>query len=94
MNVFSSIEEAISSSTAKEFQTDKSSSLSGGSISGSKCIIGKDGRRFFTKENELTFSAFFEVEAVALKQIEDTHTIRVPKVISVGKTSSESFLVL
>ena len=32
------------------------------------------------------FLPFFEAEAVALKQIEDTHTIRVPKVISVGKT--------
>ncbi len=94
MNVFSSIEEAISRSTAEEFQTDKSSSLSGGSISRSQCITGKDGRKFFSKENELAFSVFFETEAIALRQIEDTHTIRVPKVISVGKTSSESFLVL
>lgn len=94
MNVFSSIEEAISRSTAEEFKTDKSSSLSGGSISRSQCITGKDGRRFFSKQNELSFSTFFEVEAIALKQIKDTHTIRVPKVISVGETSSESFLVL
>ena len=94
MKVFSSIEEAISRSTAEEFKTDKSSSLSGGSISRSQCIKGKDGRRFFSKQNELSFSTFFEVEAIALKQIKDTHTIRVPTVISVGETSSESFLVL
>ena len=37
---------------------------------------------------------FFEVEAVALKQIKTTNTIRVPNVITFGKTASSSFLVL
>ena len=94
MSHFSSIEEAISQSTNEEFKMAKSAPLSGGSISRSQCISGKDGRQFFCKANELSFLPFFQAEAVALKQIEDTDTIRVPQVISVGKTSSESFLVL
>ena len=94
MSIFASVSEAISQFTGNEFIIDKSSSLSGGSISRSQCIIGKDGRRFFCKENDLSFLTFFEVEATALKQIDDTDTIRVPKVIAFGKTVSESFLVL
>ena len=94
MATFSSVPEAITQSTGKIFETDTSASLSGGSISRSQCITGKDGRQFFCKENEIAFASFFEVEATALKQIADTHTIRVPKVIATGKTSSASFLVL
>ena len=67
MSIFSSIPEAISQSTGKKFETDRSSSLSGGSISQSQCITGKDGRIFFSKENDLTFLPFFEAEALALQ---------------------------
>ena len=91
MNVFSSIEEATVGQLQRSFN-GQVFILSGG-ISRSQCITGKDGRKFF-QGNELAFSVFFETEAIALRQLEDTHTIRVPKVISVGKTSSESFLVL
>ena len=94
MPVHSSVEEAISQSTAEIFKVNSSKTLAGGSISQSKCITGKDGRKFFCKENDLRFLPFFEVEAVALKQIKTTNTIRVPNVITFGKTASSSFLVL
>ena len=94
MSTFSSIPEAISQSTGKKFETDRSSSLSGGSISRSQCLTGHDGRVFFCKENDLAFLPFFEAEALALNEIHATDTIRTPEVICFGKTRSASFLVL
>jgi fructosamine-3-kinase len=90
----SRIEEVISQSTDQKFKIQKSLSLSGGSISQSQCITGKDGRVFFSKENELAFLPFFEAEAVALEQIRKTRTIRTPEVIGFGSTEVASFLVL
>ena len=94
MPVYSSVEEAISQMTGEAFETNKSSSISGGSISQSQCITGKDGRVFFSKENDLTFLPFFEAEALALEQIRKTRTIRTPEVIGFGSTEVASFLVL
>ena len=90
----SRIEEVISQSTDQKFKIQNSLSLSGGSISQSQCITGKDGRVFFSKENDLAFLAFFEAEAVALEQIRKTRTIRTPEVIGFGSTEVASFLVL
>ena len=94
MPVYSSVEVAISQMTGEAFETNKSSSISGGSISQSQCITGKDDRVFFTKENDLSFLPFFEAEALALNEIHSTHTIRTPKVIGFGSTEVASFLVL
>ena len=94
MPVYSSVEEVISQMTGEVFQTNKSSPLSGGSISRSQSITGKDGRVFFCKENDLSFLPFFEAEALALKQIRETKTIRTPEVIGFGCTEVASFLVL
>ena len=94
MPVYSSVEVAISQMTGEAFETNKSSSISGGSISQSQCITGKDDRVFFTKENDLSFLPFFEAEALALNEIHATQTIRTPKVIGFGSTEMASFLVL
>jgi len=94
MTDYSRIEEVISQSTDQKFKIQNSLSLSGGSISQSQCITGKDGRVFFSKENDLAFLPFFEAEAVALEQIRKTRTIRTPEVIGFGSTEVASFLVL
>ena len=91
--MYSTVEEAISQMTGEAFETNKSSSISGGSISQSQCITGKDGRVFFSKENDLAFLPFFEAEALALEQIRQTCTIRTPEVIGLGSTKMASFLV-
>lgn len=94
MHEYSSIAEAISQVTKEKFQTENSTSLAGGCINRSHRIIGKDCREFFCKENSLDFLPFFEAEAQALRQISQTDTIRVPQVIAVGHTGTDSFLVL
>lgn len=91
---YSSIEEAISQSTKEKFLRQESSSLSGGSISRSQCIKGRDGRVFFCKENDLSFLSFFEAEAKALQEIKETNTIRTPQVLTVGTIDLSSFLLL
>ena len=88
------IDKAISNATGHEFKSLEFSELSGGSISRSQRIKGTDGRTFFCKQNKLPFLPFFEAEATALAQIADTKTIRVPQVITFGKTADESFLIL
>ena len=88
------IERAISQATGKAFEIANSTALSGGSISQSQKLKSRDGREFFCKQNEHSFYSYFDAESTALKQIEETNTIRVPKVISLGRTPTASFLVL
>jgi fructosamine-3-kinase len=94
MTIEQVIEDAIGTATGKEFKILHASNLSGGSINCSKRLDGSDGRTFFCKKNDLDFYPFFKAEAKALKEIEDTGTIRVPQVIAFGKSLTESFLAL
>lgn len=91
---FSSVAEAISEATGSSFEPSESSSIAGGCISRATRITGTDGRSFFLKQNDLDFHDFFEAEAEALKEIEATVTVAVPKVIAFGVTGQSSFLVL
>ena len=91
---FSSVAEAISETTGSSFEPSGSSSIGGGCISRATRITGTDGRSFFLKQNDLDFHDFFEAEAEALKEIEATLTVAVPKVIAFGITGQSSFLIL
>ena len=53
-----------------------------------------DSTPLFLKKNAPSFLPFFKAEALALREMEETHTIRVPQVITWGETELSSFLVL
>jgi len=53
-----------------------------------------DSTPLFLKKNAPSFLPFFKAEALALREMEETHTIRVPQVITWGVTELSSFLVL
>ena len=89
-----SIDHAISDHTAKAFVSKTRSSVSGGCINQASKIEGQDGRIYFLKQNNLNFLPFFEAEARALIEIEETGTIQVPQVIVFGETGENSFLIL
>jgi protein-ribulosamine 3-kinase len=93
-NEYSSIFDAISHSTGTPFQVKGESSIGGGCINQTSKIKAVDGREFFVKQNDLSFLTFFQAEAKALLELSETGTIRVPKVITYGRTDSNSFLVL
>ena len=89
-----SIDRAISEKTAKAYQSKTRSSVIGGCINQASKIEGQDGRIYFLKQNNLKFLPFFEAEARALMEIEETGTIQVPQVIVFGETEGKSFLIL
>ena len=53
-----------------------------------------DSPPLFLKKNAPSFLPFFKAEALALCEIEETHTIQVPQVICWGESEQSSFLVL
>ena len=81
---YSSIAEAISRNTPTLFEPVQSSSVSGGCINQTSKLEGVDGRNFFVKQNGLDFLPFFQSEAIALQEIKETATIKVPEVIANG----------
>ena len=91
---YSSIAEAISRNTPTLFEPVQSSSVSGGCINQTSKLEGVDGRNFFVKQNDLDFLPFFQSEAIALQEIKETATIKVPEVIAHGTVDGNSFLVL
>jgi fructosamine-3-kinase len=57
-------------------------------------LRGKEGRQYFLKLNEAKLHAMFVAEAVGLREIQATHSLRVPQPIVEGKTETHCFLVL
>ncbi|MEK9772832.1 MAG: fructosamine kinase family protein [Opitutae bacterium] len=90
----SGIDRAISESTGCCFRTLSSLSIGGGCINQASKIAGEDGRVYFIKKNQSSFLPFFEAEAQALHEINQTDTVRAPQVIAHGLENGQAFLVL
>lgn len=84
---------AISQSTGQKFVGDRIQSKSGGCINQTAKISDGD-RHYFVKTNQASLWEMFIAEAIALQQICDTHTIRVPKPICWGITEDTAYLVM
>ena len=87
------IDTQISQVTGQKFQTQDKRSISGGCINQGYAISDRN-ITYFVKLNQPSQSAMFAAEALGLKQILTTHTIRVPKPICWGSTSNYSYIVL
>lgn len=68
--------------------------IGGGSINQSFCLSEHSGHKFFVKTNQAVRVGMFESEAIALEQIAQTHTIRVPQPICWGVAADSAYLVL
>ncbi|AUC62024.1 Ribulosamine/erythrulosamine 3-kinase potentially involved in protein deglycation [Cyanobacterium sp. HL-69] len=84
---------AISNHTKKEFMLKNSRSVGGGCINQAYQLIGENNS-YFVKLNSPHQWEMFRVEAIALRQMYDTNTIRVPKPICTGYTDNHSYIVL
>ena len=84
---------AISQSTGQKFVGDRIQSKSGGCINQTAKISDGD-RHYFVKTNQASLLEMFIAEAIALQQIYDTRTIRVPKPVCWGIVEDTAYLVM
>lgn len=93
MSTEEQIEHLISKKTGQPFNIAESRLLGGGCINNAQRI--SDGNRsYFLKTNSRSFLEQFRQEKLALEEIVETHSIRVPQPIGIGSTDTEAFLIL
>ncbi|MDC0835974.1 fructosamine kinase family protein [Geitlerinema sp. CS-897] len=83
----------ITEATGEPFGISTNQSVGGGCISQGSTI--SDGKRtFFVKLNQASAADMFAAEAVGVKEMWETHTIRVPKPICWGTAGNSAYLVM
>ncbi|WP_067774689.1 fructosamine kinase family protein [Nostoc sp. NIES-3756] len=91
--MWTEIDTHISGVIGEKFQTQQRRSVSGGCINQGYAV--SDGTlTYFVKLNQASQVAMFEAEALGLKQMLATNTIRVPKPICWGVAGNSSYIVL
>lgn len=83
----------ISKVTGKAFDIKNRRSVGGGCINQGYSVIG-DTDTYFLKLNQATRVEMFEAEALGLKQMLETQTIRVPKPICCGTAGDSAYIVM
>jgi fructosamine-3-kinase len=83
----------ISKVSGKEFFVNSRRTVSGGCINQGYALTHGD-RTYFVKLNSASQVAMFEAEALGLKQMLATATIRVPQPICWGVTNESAYIVL
>ena len=83
----------ISQVTGETFEITQRRSVSGGCINQGYAVKGTR-ITYFVKLNQASQVQMFEAEALGLKQMLETQTIRVPKPICVGTAADFSYIVL
>ncbi len=83
----------ISEVTGKSFEINQRRSVAGGCINQGYAVSGNTGT-YFVKLNQASLLKMFEAEALGLRQMLATDTIRVPKPICVGTTVEFAYIVL
>jgi len=86
------IEASIDQISGRSFSIKSKTSISGGSINRAY-RIADDVDSYFVKLNQADGLAMFEAEADGLAELASANAIRVPEVISVGKSEDQSWLV-
>ncbi|MGF1567421.1 MAG: fructosamine kinase family protein [Nodosilinea sp.] len=91
--MWTKIAQHISAATGRAFTVQDRRSVGGGCINQAYQI--SDGtQRFFLKLNQAAQVAMFEAEALGLKEMYDSQTIRVPKPLCWGTADGSAYLVL
>ncbi len=91
--MWAAIAQHISDKTGTPFTIQDRSSVGGGCINQAYRI--SDGSRdFFLKCNQASQMAMFEAEALGLKEMYDSHTIRVPQPICWGVSDHSAYIAM
>lgn len=93
IDFFSQIAEEISQVTGEKFQVENRRSVSGGCINQGYSLTG-NGYTYFVKINQASQLGMFEAEALGLKEMGETRTIRIPQPICWGIAENSSYIVL
>jgi fructosamine-3-kinase len=93
MDMWNQIADRISQFTGNPFQVERRRSVSGGSIN-QGYALSNDSSTYFVKINLVSQADMFEAEALGLKQMLATQTIRVPVPICWGVADNASYLAL
>ncbi len=91
--MWNEIAEHISQVTGEAFTINNQHSVSGGCINQGYAIEG-DNRSYFVKLNQASQIEMFAAEALGLKQMYATKTIRIPQPICWGSTGSSAYIVM
>lgn len=91
--MWTSIAQHISAKTGTAFTITDRQSVGGGCIN-QAYQISHGHQRFFLKLNRAAQVAMFEAEALGLKEMYDSQTLRVPKPICWGTAEASAYLVL
>jgi fructosamine-3-kinase len=91
--MWNQIADQISQANAEKFTIEERRSVSGGCINQGYALKG-NGQTYFIKINHASQLEMFQGEALGLKQMLTTQTIRVPQPICWGTANSSSYLVL
>jgi len=87
------LENQISQATGQSFQIQDRRSVGGGCIS-QAYVITDGNETYFVKFNSASEYDMFEAEALGLKEMFETQTIRVPKPICWGTADSAAYIVM
>ena len=91
--MWTDIEKAISDASDTPFKIESRHEISGGCINRAVCLQGHD-RTYFAKLNSVNQLPMFASEAIGLRAISATRTLRVPNPIVWGTTADQSWLIL
>jgi len=91
--MWTEITNQISQVTGQAFEIKNRRSVGGGCINQSYALIG-DNSTYFVKLSQASQVQMFEAEALGLKQMFATQTIRVPKPICLGTAADSAYIVL
>ena len=91
--MWNEIAQEISRVTERPFEIQDRRNIGGGSINQAYRITDGD-RDFFLKLNQAAQYAMFEAEALGLKEMADSQTIRVPRPICWGVADGSSYIVM
>jgi fructosamine-3-kinase len=91
--MWTAIANQISRSTGQPFQASHRRPVGGGSIN-QAYAVSDNNAAYFVKLNDASRVNMFAAEALGLRQIADTNTIRVPRPVCWGTEGSSSYLVL
>lgn len=93
MSLWQTISQHISDSTGEAFTISEQQMVGGGCINQTTKL--SDGvRHFFIKTNHQHHGDMFEVEALALQEMANSHTVKVPLPICYGNNDEHCYLVL
>ena len=91
--MWNEIAEKISQATEKSFAIADRRPVGGGCINQTYAV--SDGTdTYFVKFNSASEYEMFAAEALGLKEMYETHTIRIPKPICWGTTDSSAYIVM